>query len=528
MTSADGPALQSYTEGRWQGGSGTVRPLLDAATGQVVASISERGPAARAALDYARTVGGPTLRSLTFQQRGQVLKDLARYLSSRLEELVTLSTRTGATRRDTAVDVDGGIGTLAVYASKALKELPNSVVLADGPVESLAKDGIFAGRHILVSRLGVAVEINAFNFPVWGMLEKFAPAFLAGMPSLVKPASQTAYLTELAVRLMLDAQVLPTGALSLLCAGPGDLLNELGPQDTLGFTGSAATALALRTHPTIASQSVLFNAEADSLNCAILGPDDDPSTAEFELFVDQLVVEMTVKAGQKCTAIRRAFVPASLIDAVSQAVAARLAMVTMGNPSDPQVNLGPLASLGQRDEVRLAINQLMAATKPIFGDAAKIDVRDADIADGAFMSPVLLRAESAAAGPVHDIEAFGPVSTLIPYGDLEELVSAVQRGRGSLVGSIVTGDADLALDLVLRLAPWHGRLLLLNAAAAAGSTGHGVAMPQMLHGGPGRAGGGEELGGLRSVHHYLSRTAIQGSPAVLERLVTDGDPMVAT
>jgi oxepin-CoA hydrolase / 3-oxo-5,6-dehydrosuberyl-CoA semialdehyde dehydrogenase len=518
MTHVDPPALQSYTEGRWQDGTGTQRPLRDAATGDVVATIPRDGPDAAGALAHARTVGGPALRGLTFRQRGQILKDLARHLSGHLDELVALSTRTGATRRDTAVDVDGGIGTVAVYASKALKELPDATVLADGPVEPLAKDGSFAGRHLLAPRLGAAVQINAFNFPVWGMLEKFAPAFLAGMPSLVKPASQTAYLTELAVRRIVESGLLPEGALSVLCAGPGDLLDHLGPQDTLGFTGSAATALVLRTHPVIAGRAVAFNAEADSLNCTILGPGDGPGSAEFDLYVDQIVTEMTVKAGQKCTAIRRAFVPAALIDSVADAVAARLAQVVIGNPADRSVHLGALASLGQRDEVRRAVAALSAVARPVSGDSYKVDVIGADAERGAFLAPILLRADDAAAGPIHNVEAFGPVSTLIPYGNLDELTVAVAYGQGSLAGSIVTGDDDLALELVTRLAPWHGRLLVLNSASAPGSTGHGVAMPHMLHGGPGRAGGGEELGGLRAVHHHLRRIAVQGHPDLLAEL----------
>jgi oxepin-CoA hydrolase / 3-oxo-5,6-dehydrosuberyl-CoA semialdehyde dehydrogenase len=510
--------LQSYSEGRWQDGTGEERPLHDAATGETVATIGSRGPDIGAMLGHARRAGGPPLRELTFTERASILKAVARHLSSHLDELVELSTRTGATRRDTAVDVDGGIGTLAVYASKAAHELPAATTLFDGDIEPLGKGGTFAGRHILVPRLGVAIQINAFNFPVWGMLEKFAPAFLAGMPTVVKPASQTAYLTERAVRIIVESGLLPDGVLSLLCAGPGDLLDQLTAQDTLAFTGSAATALVLRTHPVVAARAVGFNAEADSLNCSILGPDVSAGDTEFDLFVDQLVTEMTVKAGQKCTAIRRAFVPAPLAGAVADAVAARLASIVVGNPADPSVQLGALASLDQREEVRRAVATLGTATRPVFGHQAKVDVIGADAERGAFISPILLRADDIFAAPVHRVEAFGPVSTLLPYDNLDQLTSAAALGDGSLVGSIVSADAGAVTELISRLAPWHGRLLVLDRTDAAESTGHGIAMPQMLHGGPGRAGGGQELGGLRALHHYLQRTAIQGHPTILGRL----------
>ncbi len=514
-------ALQSYSEGRWQDGSGEHRPLRDAATGEVVATIPARGPDVAAMLTHARTVGGPALRALTFTQRAAILKGLARHLSGCLDELAALSTRTGATRRDTTVDVDGGIGTMALYASKGARELPDATVLADGDTEPLGKGGTFAGRHILTSRRGAAVQVNAFNFPVWGMLEKFAPAFLAGVPSVVKPASQTAYLTELTVRRMVGSGLLPEGSLSLLAAGPGGLLDELTSQDTLGFTGSAATALALRTHPVVAGRAVRFNAEADSLNASILGPDVTTGDPEFGLYADQLVTEMIVKAGQKCTAIRRAFVPAGLADAMADAVAARLGDVVVGNPADPDSQMGALASLAQREEVRQAVARLSGATRPVFGDTDKVTVTGADSERGAFLSPILLRADDLFAEPVHEVEAFGPVSTLLPYHDPGQAAEAAALGDGSLVASIVSADRSVAADLVARLAPWHGRILVLDRTDAAESTGHGVAMPQMLHGGPGRAGGGEELGGLRAVRHYLQRTAVQGHPDLLATLIPE-------
>ncbi|ROO88035.1 oxepin-CoA hydrolase/3-oxo-5,6-dehydrosuberyl-CoA semialdehyde dehydrogenase [Actinocorallia herbida] len=510
-------ALRSYSEDRWQEGSGEPRPLLDAATGDEVALLPSAGPDPAAMLAYARTHGGPALRALTFTQRASVLKVLAKHLSGHLDEFAALSARTGATRRDTAVDVDGGIGTLAVYASKGARELPDSTVLADGPVEPLSRGGLFAGRHVLTARLGTAVQINAYNFPVWGMLEKFAPAFLAGMPSVVKPAGPTAYLTELVVRRIIESGLLPEGALSLLCAGPAGLLEALTEQDTLAFTGSAATALKLRTHPAVAGRAVPFNAEADSLNCSILGPDVAPGDPEFTLFVDQVAEEMTVKAGQKCTAIRRILVPEDLEVAVTDALVARLAEVVVGHPAAEGVTMGPLVGLAQRDEVRAAVARLASEAVPVFGDPDVVEVRGADLAHGAFMSPLLLRADSAARAP-HEVEAFGPVSTLLTYRTVAEAGEIAARGGGSLAGSIVTADQGIAGGLVTALAPWHGRLLVLNRNNAAESTGHGVAMPQLVHGGPGRAGGGEELGGLRAVRHYLRRTAVQGHPDFLATL----------
>ncbi|HYZ55170.1 MAG TPA: aldehyde dehydrogenase family protein [Streptosporangiaceae bacterium] len=362
------------------------------------------------------------------------------------------------------------------------------------------------------------MQVNAFNFPVWGMLEKFAPAFLAGMPSVVKPASQTAYLTELVVRRITESGLLPEGSLSLLCAGPGDLLDNLSSQDTLSFTGSASTALALRTHPVVAGRAVPFNAEADSLNCSILGPDVTDSDPEFELYVDQLVTEMTIKAGQKCTAIRRAFVPASLAAAVTDAVSDKLAAVVVGHPADPGTMMGPLASQAQREEVRNAVGKLTAAARRVYGDPDTVDVHGADPSRGAFLSPILLRCDDASAAAPHEIEAFGPVSTIIPYDGINEVVGLAARGDGSLAGSVITRDPDAASRLIAGLAPWHGRLLILNREDAAESTGHGVAMPQLTHGGPGRAGGGAELGGLRALDHYLHRAAVQGHPDILNGL----------
>nr|WP_255429892.1 phenylacetic acid degradation bifunctional protein PaaZ [Streptomonospora sp. PA3] len=503
--------MESYAQGAWYRASDEGRPLADAATGETVARLSSTGLDVPGMIDYGRRVGGPALRSLTFHERAAILKSLAKHLNGLTDEFHALSHRTGATRRDNAFDVDGGIGTLFSYASKGARELPNDTVLPDGPTERLGRGGTFVGQHVYTSRPGVAVQINAFNFPVWGMLEKFAPAFLAGVPSIVKPASQTAYLTELVVRRIVESGLLPEGALQLLAGGPAGLLEHLGPQDTVAFTGSAETGAKLRAHPAVVHGGVRLGVEADSLNCSILGPDVSPGDPEFALFADQLVTEMTVKAGQKCTAIRRAIVPRHLADEVIGAVGERLERVVVGDPADPQVTMGPLAGLDQRTEVRKAIAALRGSAEAVFGDPERCSPVGADAQRGAFVPPVLLRAADGAAEP-HEVEAFGPVSTVIGYGTAADAVELAARGRGSLVGSVVTNDPAAAREIVLGLAPWHGRLLVLNRDDAEESTGHGSPLPMLVHGGPGRAGGGEELGGVRGVLHHMQRTAVQASP----------------
>ena len=510
--------LGSYVNGSWMSPSAEGAPLLDAVTGEQVATISSAGIDMRAALGYGRAVGGPGLRGLTFHERAAILKSLSQFLREHRPELYALSARTGATLSDARFDVDGGIGVLASYASQGRRELPADTVLLDGDAAQLGKGGQFLGQHILTPRQGVAVQINAFNFPVWGPLEKFAPAFLAGVPSLVKPASSTAYLTARLVGLIAESGLLPAGSLQLICGSAGDLLDHLTDQDLLSFTGSASTAQRLRTHPTVVARSVRFNAEADSLNCSILGPDAGPGSPEFDLYVKQLVTEMTVKAGQKCTAIRRALVPESLLDVVAEATSARLGKVVVGDPADETVRMGALASLGQRDEVRRSLKVLLSAGTAVFGDPEHVEVVGADPDRGAFMSPVLIRAEDAGRAEPHEVEAFGPVSTLIGYRDTAHAVELAARGLGSLAGSVVTGDAGFARDVVLGVAPWHGRLLVLDSDDAAESTGHGSPLPVLVHGGPGRAGGGEELGGLRAVTHHMQRTAVQASPRVLARI----------
>ncbi|MBV9857726.1 MAG: phenylacetic acid degradation bifunctional protein PaaZ [Streptosporangiaceae bacterium] len=507
--------LRSYVNGAWTHPADDGRPVLDAVTGEEVARVSSAGIDLGAALGYGRRTGGPALRELTFHQRAALLKSLGQLLREHRPELYALSARTGATLGDAKFDVDGGIGVLLSYASKARRELPNDTVLAEGAVEPIGKGGHFAGQHILTPLHGVAVQINAFNFPVWGPLEKFAPAFIAGVPSLIKPATQTAYLTVRLAELMAESGLLPPGSLQLVCGSAGDLLDHLTEQDLVSFTGSAATAQLLRTHPSIVRKAVRFNAEADSLNCSVLGPDATPDTPEFDLYVRQLVTEMTVKAGQKCTAIRRVLVPGTLAGQVADAVSERLAGVVVGNPADPATRMGALASLGQREEVRGSVRKLLSAGRLVFGDPSRVRVEAADDERGAFLSPLLLSCDDPGRPEPHEVEAFGPVATIIGYAGTGEAVNLAARGLGSLAGSVVTADPEFAREVVLGLAPWHGRLLVLDSEDAAESTGHGSPLPVLVHGGPGRAGGGEELGGIRGVLHHLQRTAVQASPRVL-------------
>jgi oxepin-CoA hydrolase/3-oxo-5,6-dehydrosuberyl-CoA semialdehyde dehydrogenase len=506
--------LESYSAGRWYRASDEGRPVLDAGTGDEVARVSSTGLDLEEMVAHARQVGGPALRALTFHERAGLLKAMAKDLLAAKDEFYELSFATGATRRDSAVDIDGGIGTVFSIASKGTREMPNDTVFLDGGIETLGKGGTFLAQHVYTSRPGVAVQINAFNFPVWGFLEKLAPAFLAGSPSIVKPAAQTAYLTEAVVRRIIEAGILPEGTLQLLCGSPSGLLDTLTVQDQVGFTGSAHTAGLLRNHPNVLHGGVDLTVEADSLNCSVLGPDVTTDDPEFELFVKGVVTEMTVKAGQKCTAIRRVVVPRAMQDSVGDAIAAKLSKIAVGDPRSENVRMGALVSLDQRDEVRKAVQSLRASAEIVFGDPDHVDLVDGDARRGAYVSPVLLKAADGAVEP-HDIEAFGPVSTLIAYDDLGHAVELVARGKGSLVGSVVTHDAEVARSLVLGLAPWHGRILVLDRDDAAESTGHGAPLPVLVHGGPGRAGGGEELGGVRGVLHHMQRTAIQGSPDML-------------
>ncbi|MEO7814774.1 MAG: phenylacetic acid degradation bifunctional protein PaaZ [Sphingomicrobium sp.] len=496
--------LLNYTRDQWIAGTGQRTDIPSAIDGTIVATTGSGGIDFAAMLDHARNVGGPALRALTFHQRARIIKGLGLAILAAKEPLYELNIATGATRKDGWIDIEGGAGTLLSFSSKGRRELPDAHVLLDGDLEPLSKRGTFVGQHIYTPLQGAAVHINAFNFPVWGMLEKLAPTLLAGMPAIIKPASSTAYLCEAAFRVMIDTGLLPDGAVQLIVGGVGDLFDHLGGQDVVSFTGSAATASKLKSHPVVLRESVKFVAEQDSLNASILGPDAAPGTPEFDLFVTEVVTEMTVKAGQKCTAIRRAMAPAEHLDALQSAIAARLAAVE---------GMGALVSTSQRDDVRSQIAKLTAA-------GARIVAGDPDAAvghqDGAYMQPILLRADDPwAADAVHDVEAFGPVATIMPYRNLADAVQLANRGMGSLALSLFTYSPDAARDFIQGAAAFHGRMLVINRDNAAESTGHGSPLPVLVHGGPGRAGGSEEMGGVRGVKHYMQRTAIQSTPAMI-------------
>ncbi|MEX0708204.1 MAG: phenylacetic acid degradation bifunctional protein PaaZ [Woeseia sp.] len=511
--------LQNYAQGQWRPGDGAGKPLLSAVNGEPVAHISSDGLDFRAMLDYARRVGGANLRKYTFHERALMLKAIAQYLNDCKEELYQLSTLTGATRKDGWIDIDGGISTVFVISSKGRREMPNSHVYLDGQPEMLSRKGTFVGQHIYTPLRGAAVHINAFNFPVWGTLEKLAPTLLAGVPAIVKPASSTAYLTELLIRRIIDADILPEGAVQLVCGGVGDLFDHLGSQDVVAFTGSKQTAEHLQQHPRVISESVRFTAETDSLNACILGPDATPGTPEFDLYVAEVVREMTSKAGQKCTAIRRAIAPSSVAADLVRTLSDALGKVRVGNPASKDVDMGALASLGQRDEVRQRINDLCEEASVVYGNRDDMELVDADAAKGAFFMPTLMHCEKPlTAKSVHAVEAFGPVSTVMPYDTLDEAIELALLGEGSLVGSIVTNDNNVARELTLGCASFHGRMLIINRHCAGESTGHGSPLPHLVHGGPGRAGGGEELGGIRGALHYMQRTALQGSPQTLSHI----------
>ncbi|MCL7461297.1 phenylacetic acid degradation bifunctional protein PaaZ [Pseudomonas sp. NW5] len=508
--------LQSFIAGRWIGEQ-AAQALHSANDGHIVAHTHAERPDFAEACEFARRRGVSSLLALDFQRRAQILKALGKYLMEHKEQLYAISHHSGATRLDSWIDIEGGAGTLFAYAGFGTRELPSGNLVHEGPAIPLGKQNHFAGTHILVPRGGLAVHINAFNFPIWGMLEKFAPTFLAGMPCLIKPATATSYVTEACVRLMQQSGLLPEGALQLVIGSTGDLLDRLEGQDVVTFTGSADTAAKLRVTPNLIRHSIPFTAEADSLNCAILAPDVTPDDEEFELFVKEVAREMTVKAGQKCTAIRRVIVPQNRIDAVAERLAARLAKVVIGDPSKEGVKMGPLASRDQQADVAARIEALLASSELLLRGEAQF-VGD-NTAEGAFCAPVLLKSRDPHAdGGAHDIEAFGPVSTLMGYGDLDEALALAARGKGSLVSTLVTRDPQVAARAVPAMAAWHGRVHVLNGEAAKESTGHGSPLPMLKHGGPGRAGGGEELGGLRAVKHYLQRTAVQGSPTMLSAI----------
>jgi len=507
--------LQNYVTGSWVTGEGEGQMLYNAVTGQPVASASTRGLDFGDILDYGRKKGGAALRGMTFHQRGNMLKALALYLREHLPELYQVSYQTGATRADSWIDIEGGIGNLFANASLRRK-FPDETFCLDGESHVLGKANTFMATHLLVPREGVAVHINAFNFPVWGMLEKIAVNLLAGMPALVKPATVTSYLTEAVVRRIIASGILPDGALQLICGSAGDLLNYVESQDVITFTGSASTGQLLRAHPRIISESVPFNMEADSLNCIVLGDDVVPGMPEWDIFVKEVRKEMTVKAGQKCTAIRRIFVPAGKMEDMRKAIAGALAQTTIGNPLHDKVRMGPLAGETQRKEVKEQVQKLLASSQLIYGSLDSVEVVDADAQAGAFLSPLLLLNEKPfASTAAHEVEAFGPVSTIMPYAHMEEAIALSKMGKGSLCSSIVTASEKIAKQYVLGAASYHGRILVLNEACAKESTGHGSPLPLLVHGGPGRAGGGEEMGGIRGVKHYMQRVALQASPDMI-------------
>ncbi len=505
-------ALQHFVLGEWVDGGADGQPYVDAVTGEQLGTTSSVGIDMGAIVDYARTVGNPAVSSLTFHERGTILRNVGKLLLDDAVKapLYELSTRTGATSKDSWIDIDGGAGVLLTYASKARKELPNSTIMVDGAYEPLSRDDSFGAVHVRTSRSGVAVQINAYNFAVWGMLEKFAPSFLAGLPSIVKPAPQTAFLAQAAVRVIVDSGLLPDGALQLICGGPGDLLDHLDGQDSVAFTGSAATGAIVKSHPNLIAKSVHVTTEADSINSAVLTPSAAPGTAEFDLFVAEIVSEMTTKAGQKCTAIRRGFVPEAHLDAAGTAIVEALGSVIVGNPSTQGVTMGALVDGSQKQRVLDAIGELSTAAA-VVSTGAHID----DLPKGAFVAPTLLAATDRHADVIHSVEAFGPVATLIPYADISEAIDLVGRGEGSLVASLYGSDVGEIAELARGIASHHGRVLVVDETMAAASTGHGSPLPMLTHGGPGRAGGGEELGGMRSVFSHMQRTAIQGSPAML-------------
>jgi len=511
--------VSSFASGQWIAPGAGARSIASAITGEVIASAGNDALDVQAMLDYARNVGGPALRALSFHDRARMLKALSGHLNQHKQALYEASFDTGATMSDHMIDVDGGIGTMFVFASKGRREMPDGHVFLDGEVEQLSRNGTFLGQHICTPLQGVAVHINAFNFPVWGMLEKLAPTLLAGVPAIVKPATNSCYVTELAVRLMLDSGILPAGTLQLVSGGLGDMLDHLGMMDVVSFTGSAHTALKLRSNPVILENSIRFVAEQDSLNASILGPDAVPGTPEFDLFVKEVSREMTTKAGQKCTAVRRIIAPNGQVEAVIEALSARLAKTTIGDPRLETTRMGALVSMGQKHDVLEKAAIIGTEATRVFGDPDNFTVDGADADKGAFVPPMLFHcSDPDNAQRVHDTEAFGPVSTVMGYGDIDHAVALANKGQGSLVASVITHDPDVARQIALGAGAYHGRLYFNNRDSMKESTGHGSPLPHMVHGGPGRAGGGEELGGIRGVMHYMQRTAIQGSPDILSAI----------
>ncbi|MGE5105949.1 MAG: phenylacetic acid degradation bifunctional protein PaaZ [Sphingobacteriales bacterium] len=507
--------LENFVAGKWFTGEGDGQPLYNAVTGEIIGAASSKGLDFKAMTDYARKTGNPNLRKLTFYERGKMLRALALHLRNHLDKFYQISYQTGATKADSWVDIEGGIGNLFANASLRRK-FPDETFCVDGESHILGKNNTFMGTHILVPKEGVAIHINAFNFPVWGMLEKIAVNLLAGVPAIVKPATVTSYLTEAVTKEIIASGILPDGALQLICGSAGDLLNHVESQDVITFTGSASTGLMLKSHKKILSESVPFNMEADSLNCIVLGDDVTPGKPEWDIFIKEVRKEMTTKAGQRCTAIRRIFVPSAKIEDVWKAIATSLSQTTIGNPLNEKVRMGSLAGQGQREELKAQVQKLLASSQIIYGSLDSVNVIDADANKGAFFSPLLLMNDKPfESNESHEIEAFGPVSTIMPYKNMSEAIELSKKGKGSLCSSIVTADDKIARQYVLGAATHHGRILVLNNDCAKESTGHGSPLPLLVHGGPGRAGGGEEMGGVRGVKHYMQRVAIQGSPTTI-------------
>jgi len=513
--------LHNYACGQWIAGADKGQELFNAITGDVVATTSSKGLDFAKMCEYARTVGGPKLRKMTFQERGMMLKALAIHLQNKKEDFYKVSWATGATRSDSWVDIEGGIGNLFTYASLR-RQFPNETYCYDGDVAKLSKNNTFIGHHICVPKEGVAIHINAFNFPVWGMLEKVAVNWLAGVPAIVKPATVTSFLTEAVVKEIIASKILPEGALQLICGSANGILDHVMNQDVVTFTGSASTGKMLKAHPRLLEESVHFNMEADSLNCCVLGSDVTPAMPEFDIFIKEVAREITTKAGQKCTAVRRIIVPEKMVEDVHIALGKRLASNIIGDPNVEGVRMGSLAGKAQLLEVREKVELLSKTQKIIIGDFEKFEVKGADKNKGAFMPPIIFLNNSPFKNTdCHSVEAFGPVSTLMPYKDLDEAIKLSKMGKGSLVSSIITADDKIARMYVIGAACMHGRILVLNAECAKESTGHGSPMPMLVHGGPGRAGGGEEMGGKRGVFHYLQRTAIQGSPTTITAVLNN-------
>ena len=524
--------LQNYVSGQWICGDGDGQPLFNAITDEQIATASSAGLDFSGMMDYARKVGGPALRKMTFQERGLMLKKLALHLTNEKEKFYKVSWATGATRKDSWIDIEGGIGNLFTYASLR-RQFPDETFCMDGEAVKLSANGTFIGHHICVPKEGVAIHINAFNFPVWGMLEKIAVNFLAGVPAIVKPATITSFLTEAVVKEIDASGILPKGALQLICGSANGILDHVSSQDIVTFTGSASTGKMLKSHPRLIEEAVPFTMEADSLNCIVLGLDVEPGRKQlsssgaaedglFDIFIKEVQREMTVKAGQKCTAIRRIIVPENLIEAVQISLGKRLGQISIGDPQLEGVRMGPLAGKSQLKEVTEKVKLLAQTQEIIFGDINNFEVTAANKNKGEFISPILfLNKDPFKYQDVHNIEAFGPVSTIMPYKTTAEAIALAKMGKGSLVCSIVTGDDKIAKEFVIGAACMHGRILVLNTACAKESTGHGSPMPMLTHGGPGRAGGGEEMGGKRGVFHYLQRTAIQGSPTALTNITNN-------